>query len=392
MEIRQVNKTSSRQGFIVTFILLALLLILFAFRAVPYFSNLNQLEGAANQNFLPQVTLMKIKPNTQPIELVLPSSAQAWHITPIWARVNGYLIRYLVDIGDSVKQGDLLAEIDTPQTDQQLGQAQADLLSSIASRDLAKITTDRWQRLWNKNQEAVSKQEVDQYQANFQSAEAAVLANQKNVSRLTYEQQFKYIYAPFDGVITQRSIDLGSLVYGNINGIPQELFQIAQDHFLRFYVEVPQNYFRQIKEGIEAQVKILEFPGKVFKGVVTRYAKALDPLSRTLLTEVDVENPEGILYAGLFGKITFFMSPAAVNFVIPTTALIIRSGYPHVAVVDDKQIAHLKKVEIGRDYGKELEITQGLSTDEQIVIIASDQILEGTQVKVISSSLSKERQ
>ena len=191
-----------------------------------------------------------------------------------------------------------MAEIDTPETDEELEQAKADLVNSIAERDIAQITSERWQNLWNKNQEAVSKQEVDQYNANLKSTNAIVLANEKNVARLAYQQQFKFIYAPFDGIITQRVIDIGSLIYGSINGTPQELFQIVKTDIIRFFVEVPQTYFRQIKDGLEAEVTVLQLPGKIFKGTVTRFAKALDPTARTLLTEVDVGNGEGIYMQG----------------------------------------------------------------------------------------------
>jgi len=361
----------------------AVIVILFLLGWLPRLSNTEKIDALAEENPLPRVTLLQIKPNLKPIELILPSSAQAWHITPIWARVNGYLIRYLVDIGDVVKQGDLLAEIDTPETDEQVGQAQADLLNSISERDIAKITRDRWQRLWDKNKEAVSKQEVDQYHANYESAEALVQANQKNVSRLTYQQQFKYIYAPFDGTIIQRNVDIGSLIYGNINGTPQELFQLAQTDTIRFFVDVPQTYFLQINDGLEAEVTIGELPDSVFKGKVTRYAKALDPTARTLLTEVDVKNNQGILYAGLFGRVKFLMKPVNVNFIIPTTALIIRDGFPHVAVVDANNIVHLKRVQIGRDYGKEMEITSGLKENDRIITLPSDSIFEGTKVEII---------
>lgn len=362
----------------------AFLLILFLWGWIPHMLNAKRVAALAAEDPLPRVELLQIVPNTKPIELILPSSAQAWHITPIWSRVNGYLIRYLVDIGDVVKAGDLLAEIDTPETDEQVKQAEADLLNSIVERDIAKITNDRWQRLWDKNIEAVSKQEVDQYHANYQSAEAIVTANEKNVSKLTYQQKFKYIHAPFDGIIIQRTTDIGFLVYGSLNGTPQELFQLAQTHTIRFFVDVPQNYFRQIKDGVEAEVSVQEFPDKIFKGVVTRYAKALDPIARTLLTEVDVENNEGILYAGLYGRVKFFMRPDTINFIIPTTAIIIRSGYPHVAVVDDSLIVHLKQVQIGRDYGKQMEITSGLQENDRIVIIPNDSIREGTKVEIFS--------
>lgn len=324
-----------------------------------------------------------MKANRAPIRLNLPTSAQAWHITPIWSRVNGYLIRYLVDIGDRVKKGDLLAEIDTPETDQELAEAEAELVHSISERDIAKITKERWDRLWEKNKEAVSKQEVDQYDANLQSAEALVVANQKNVARLTYQQQFKFIYAPFDGVITQRNIDIGTLIYGNINGAPEELFQIAETHLIRFFVQVPQTYFKHIKKGLEAEIAIDEFPGRVFKGTVSRDAQALDPTARTLLTEIDIENPDGILYPGLFGELNFLLTPDTPNFIVPTTALIIRSGLPHIAVVDSLDIAHLRPVQIGLDYGKQMDITWGLQENDRIIKNPTPRIIEGQKVQII---------
>lgn len=273
-----------------------------------------------------------------------------------------------------------MAEIETPETDELVAQARADLERSIADRKIANITSDRWQRLWKKNAEAVSKQEVDEYHANAQAAEATVLANQKNVAKLTYQQQFKYVYAPFDGTITQRKIDIGSLIYGDVNGIPQELFQMVQNSIIRFFVDVPQNHFRQIKEGVEAEVSVKEFPGKIFRGVVTRDAKALDPISRTLLTEVDVENKEGLLYAGVYARVKFLIFPDTMNFILPTTAIIIRSGLPHVAVMDDHHIVHLKQVNIGRDYGKELEISFGLEENDWVITTPSDKIQEGVKV------------
>lgn len=384
MEQEHLPPRSSARRWLLVAGIVAVMIILFLAGWIPRLLNTEKIKALAAEDPLPKVVVMQIQPNTKPIDLILPSSAQAWHITPIWSRVNGYLMRYLVDIGDVVKKGDLLAEIDTPETDEQVAQAQANLRNSMIEKDIAKITNDRWQRLWNKNSEAVSKQEVDQYHANYKSAEAVVTANEKNVSRLVYEQQFKYIYAPFDGIITQRNIDLGSLIYGTVNGTPQELFQLAEIHIIRFFVDVPQNYFRQIKERIEAEVTIDEFPNKIFKGTVTRYAKALDPIARTLLTEVDVENSDNLLYAGLFGRVKFTIWPDTINFIIPTTAVIIHSGFPHVAVVDENDRVHFKQVHIGRDYGKQMEIVLGLQKDERIITLPSDRIKEGAKVQIIS--------
>lgn len=365
--------------------ILIIILLLFLLGWYPRFLNTEKIEALAAEDPLPKVVIMQITSNKNPIELILPSSAQAWHITPLWARTNGYLIRYLVDIGDRVKNGDLLAEIDTPEIDQELAQAEAQLLNSIALLEIAKITSERWQNLWDKNQEAVTKQEVDQYNANYKAAEATMISNEKNVERLRYLQQFKFVYAPFDGIIIQRDIDIGSLILGNLNETPQELFKIAETHLIRFFVQVPQNYFRQIKDGVEAEVTVQEFPEKVFKGVVSRFANALDPTARTLLTQVDVENPDDILYAGLYGRVKFLMKQDTINFIIPTTAVIIRSGFPHVAVLDQDNVVHLKQVQIGRDYGKKMEITSGLQENDRIVVIPSDGIIEGAKVDIIAT-------
>jgi RND family efflux transporter MFP subunit len=385
MEETPKQQKWGRAGWLLIILTLITLLCLFILGEIPRLSNAKKINQIAADDPLPRVVIMQIKPNKEPVELILPSSAQAWHFTPIWSRVNGYLIRYLVDIGDTVHSGDLLAEIDTPETDQLLEQALADLANSIAARDIAQITSNRWQKLWDKNQEAVTKQEVDQYKANLEEAEASVLANEKNVARLQYSQQFKYIYAPFDGVITQRLIDIGSLIYGTVNETPQELFQLAQTNIMRFFVDVPQTYYTQIKDGLEAEVTIIELPAKIYKGKVSRFAKALDPTARTLLTEVDVENSEKLLYPGLFGNVKFFMIPNEINFIITTTAVIIRSGPPLVAVVDQDNIVHLKQVHIGHDYGSRMQIT-GLSPMDRIIVNPTDKIQEGVKVQILSET------
>jgi len=371
-------KKHKKRWWLIGIIALSALILLLLFKWFKDQSQANNTDSA-----LPRVPAMQLRPNTRAIALILPSSAQAWHITPIWARTNGYLLRYHFDIGDVVKEGDLLAEIDTPEVDQQYEQAVADLLNSMSLLDIAKITSDRWQKLWDKNPQAVTKQEVDQYNANFSAAQASVLSNEKNMSRLRYLQQFKQVYAPFNGIITQRNIDLGSLIYGNINEPPQELFQLAQTYIIRFFVQVPQNYYRQIEEGLKAEVTIQEFPDRIFEGLVTRYAKALDPTARTLLTEVDVENEDGMIYTGLFARVKFLLKPEYINFIIPTTAVIFTNSFPHVATIDKDNRIRLKQVQIGRDYGKDMEITHGLQEGELIVTIPSDRIREGAEVQII---------
>ena len=254
------HQSKPKRNLLLRFILLlgiaAVIAALFLLGWFPRLANNKRNHSLAEENTLPQVAVIQIHPNINPLELNLPTSSQAWHITPIWARTNGYLVRYLVDIGDEVKEGDMLAEIDTPEIDAELARAKADLVNSIAQRDIAKITSERWQGLWERNREAVAKQEVDQYNSNLQATQALVTANENNVSRLTFQQQFKFVYAPFDGIVIQRSVDIGSLIYGNINGTPQELFRLAQTGTIRFFVDVPQTYYKQVKEGLEANVTV----------------------------------------------------------------------------------------------------------------------------------------
>lgn len=195
--------------------------------------------------------------------------------------------------------------------------------------------------------------------------------------------QFKHIYAPFNGIITKRNIDIGTLIYGTVNGPPQALFEIAQSHTMRFFVEVPQTYFTEIQNDIEAIVTVLELPEKIFSGRVTRFAKALDPQARTMSTQVDVENLEGFLYPGLHGRVKFLMEPPKNSFIIPASSIIIRSSFPQVAIVDANNIVHMHTVQIGHDHGNKMEITSGLKEDDRIVAIANDRIREGVKVEVI---------
>lgn len=362
--------------------LLTLILLLFVIGFVPRILQSNILDTNAKSTRLPSVRVATAVPNEKPTQLTLPSSTQAHHITPIWARTNGYLIKLNVDIGDVVKEGQILAVLDTPEVDQQYMQAVADLANVKASREIAKISAERWQELYKKNSEALSKQEVDERVATLTAAEAQVLASEANVNRLKQLQDFKYVEAPFSGVITERNVDLGSLITAGSNGNPQQLFQIAEIDWIRNFVYVPQNYFRAIKEGVEAQVHIREFPERTFKGIVTRYAKALDPVSRTLLTEVDIENKDRIIYPGLYTELTFFVQPDAPYFILPSSSLIIRTGEPRVAVLDENNVVHLQIVTLGRDYGKEIEILTGIKPGDKVVINPTEKIVGGVKVEI----------
>ncbi len=335
------------------------------------------------------VRTLKVHPENKETELVLPSFLDAINITPIWARTNGYLADWLVDIGDKVKEGDLLARIDTPDVDQEVVQAEGDLAAAIARESIARITADRGLELIHRNPEAISREEVDQMIAAHHQAVADIQAANGRVNRFKYLQGFKNLYAPFDGTIIERDIDIGSLITAGSTHAAQQMFQIAKSDVLRAFVNVPQNYFHLIKDGMEAEITIPQFPKKIFTGRINRNAGALDPIARTLLTQVNIDNKKGELLPGLYSEVKFKFKPEKMNFIIPVEAVIIRSGPPYVAVVDANNTLHFKEVKIGRDYGATVEIVEGLSDGEEIVTPATDRIRNGMAVRKAAQKSSK---
>jgi membrane fusion protein, multidrug efflux system len=358
----------------------AILIILFLIGLLSRLFLLSSLEEEAQMVNPLIVKVIEVKPDKNPIELMLPSITQAIRFTPIWARVNGYIKDFYVDIGDEVHENQLLAVISTPELDHQLLQAKADLSISTARLEIAQITAARWQDVYLTDKEAVSTQEVQERQSSFQVEIAAVESALQNVERLEKLKGFNKLYAPFSGTITERNIELGTLISEGSSNNLQQIYMLTQNDIIRIFVSVPQPYFRLIKVGNVTQVKVSQYPEKIFKGVIDRTAKALDPVSRTLLTQINVSNPEGLLIPGLYTEVTFTFIPDVDNYIIPSTALIIREGHPHVAVVDDHCIAHLKRVLIGRDYGRTLEIVSGLNDGDKVVINPNEKIVEGVQV------------
>ncbi len=266
--------------------------------------------------------------------------------------------------------------------DRQVEELKAELASTEAQLGLAQITAERWEALYKKNPKAISLQEVEEKQAFY----ASLLANREsaasNLERLKKLQEFNHLVAPFDGIITVRNLDIGTLVTaGSIDTIMQ-LFQIAKTDVIRAFVDVPQPFFRLIQPGEKADVLIKEFPGRVFNGWVARTSESLDSMSRTLLTEVHVINEDGALITGLYTDVKFHLIPNEPSFIIPTTALVIREGPPQVAVLNEANVVRLQNVTIGRDYGKSIEIVWGLNEGERIVTNPTDRIREGTQVTV----------
>jgi multidrug efflux system membrane fusion protein len=311
-------------------------------------------------------------------ELILPGSLQAYEESPIYARTNGYLLRWYKDMGSRVTQGELLADIDTPEVDQELMQVRANRQQIVAQMDLAKINADRYVSL--RKTDSVSQQESDQQSSGYQQAKANLDAADATVRRLEQLESFKHVYAPFSGVLTKRNVDPGALI--NAGGTGKQLFDIAKVDPLRVFVSVPQNYAPAIKIGMPASVTLQERPGEKFMGTVVRTAEAIDPTTRTLLTEVDVPNRDGRLLPGSFGEVHFRPGIDVQKLTIPVNAMLFRQEGPRVAVVGPDGKVHLRTITIGKDYGATLEILGGVEAGDRVIVNPADSVEEGQQVNV----------
>jgi RND family efflux transporter MFP subunit len=316
-------------------------------------------------------------------EIVLPGSTQAFNDTPIYARTNGYLKRWYVDIGARVAQGQLLAEIDTPEVDQQLEQARADLKNAQANSQLAQITATRWQNLLKTN--AVSKQETDQAVQDLSARQASVESMTANVHRLEQLQSFEKVYAPFSGVITARNTDIGALINAGAGGVPQELFHMAAVNKLRVFVAVPEINSPAAQTGAKATLTLDEFPGQSFEGRIVRNSDSIDAASRTLNVEIDVDNPQDRIKTGAYVFVHLKLPQAVHNstqsLTVPANTLLFRSEGLRVGVVRDGR-AELVPIKIGRDFGSTVEVVAGLHPTDQIIVSPSDSLTSGTQVQV----------
>jgi membrane fusion protein, multidrug efflux system len=313
--------------------------------------------------------------------MVLPGTLKANVESPLYARTNGYLKKWYRDIGSHVNKGDLLAEIDTPEIDQQLAQARADLTTTQANLGLAGTTTTRYQELLKSD--SVSKQDADNASGNYAARQAMVQSAEANVKRLEELESFKRVYAPFSGVITQRNVDSGNLINaGNGGNANKEMFDLAQIDPLRVFVSVPQSFGPSIHLGMKACLELTEFSGRSFCGQVARTANAIDPGTRTLLTEVDVPNPSGTLLPGSYAQVNFNVKMTGQRFTLPINALLFRPEGTIVAVVGPDSHLNLKKITIGRDFGASVEVLEGTSPEDNIVINPPDALEQGQLVKV----------
>jgi RND family efflux transporter MFP subunit len=315
-------------------------------------------------------------------EIALPGYTQAFIDTPVYARASGYLKTWRFDIGTHVKKGDLLAEIETPEVDQQLRQARADLSTAQANLSLAAITATRNENLLKTR--SVSMQDRDNAAGALAAAKAIVQSNEGNVARLEQLQSYEKVLAPFDGIITARDTDIGALIDAGANSASKELFHLAAIDRLRIYVSVPERYARAAQPGATANITLDEFPGETFQGTLVRNANAIDLVSRTLLLEVDVENPAGRLLPGAYTFVHLTLPAATQSVTLPSNALLFRQEGLQAAVVRNGH-AQLVAVTIGRDYGEKVEILSGLQTSDAVIADPSDSLISGTAVHIAES-------
>jgi len=351
-----------------------------AFALVRRFTERGALAKETERLAIPTVGVTK--PSAEPAadQLVLPAQLQAYVESAIYARTNGYLLRWNKDIGSHVKKGELLAEIDTPEVDQELSQAKAAQQQTVAQLQLAKSTAERWANL--RKTDSVSQQEADQQSSAYTQAVANNAAAEANVRRLQQLESFKRIYAPISGVITRRNTDVGALITAGSSGTGKELFDVAQVDPLRVFVNVPQTNSGSIRTGLPAYIELSEHPGQKFTGKVVRTADAIDPATRTLLTEIDVPNPDGHLLPGSYAEVHFAVPVQITRLSVPVNALLFRPEGPRVAVVGPDRKVHLKAINIGRDYGTKVEILGGLDPNDQIVVNPADSLEDGQEVNV----------
>lgn len=373
------RRASRKAGFLIGAVILALI-IAAAVTIADKFGEKKALAAETERLATPNVSVTHPSAEKSQEELVLPATVQAYKESPIYARTSGYLQHWYKDIGSHVRQGELLAVIDTPEVDQELAQARAAKQQAEAQLGLAKISAQRWQNL--RKSDSVSQQEVDQEVSGYQQAQANVAASEANVRRLEQMEGFKRIYAPFSGVITKRNIDVGALINAGNMGTNQELFDIAQVDPLRVYVSVPQTYSPAIQVGMKAFLEQREYAGQKFEGKVVRTSDAIDPATRTLLTEVDLPNSKGKILPGAYGQVHFAAHIATPRLTVPINALLFRAEGPRAAIVGADKKVKLQPVVIGRDYGSSVEILEGLQPTDEIIVNPADSLEDGEQVNV----------
>lgn len=363
--------------------IVALLLVIIAALAgvLPRWRQRTQLRAETRELAVQTVAVVCAEPGKAAAGLVLPAEVKPFLDAPIYARSSGYLTNWFVDIGGQVKEGDLLAEIDAPELRQELVRSKAELTQAEAALALAKITAERWSELLKTA--SVSDQEAAEKKADFELKSANVDAARATVRRLEELQSFSHVRAPFSGTITARGTDVGQLIVG---GSGKELFHLTQTSTLRVYVRVPQMVARAVVPGQMAELTIPELPGRVFPAKVVRTSGAMSTDSRTLLAELQVDNPKNEILAGTYAQVRFPEANAECPLTLPSNTLLFRAEGTQVGVVRSDGKVELHKVTLGRDFGSTVEILQGVSTTDKVVLNPSDSLVSGTMVRVASAA------
>ena len=346
----------------------------------------NTVRAETAQMAVPSVSVISPQRSSPAQEIVLPGNVQPFISSPIYARTNGYVKNWYADIGAHVRKGQLLAVIETPEVDQQLAQSRSNLATAQANLKLAEITKNRYQGLLATH--AVAQQDVDNAVGTYDANKAIVEADQANVKQLETLQSFEKVYAPFDGIITARNTDIGTLINsGNTGNVKTDLFHISQPGKLRVYVNVPEQYSKAATPGLTASLTLAEFPGRQFQGKLVRTAEAINFSTRTLTAEIDVDNPTGELLTGSYTEVHLKVSGQTSSYLVPVSTLVFRSQGLQVAVVRDGS-AVLTPVTPGRDFGDQIEIVSGLKGDESVIVTPPDSIVSGQKVQVVQTAVS----
>jgi membrane fusion protein, multidrug efflux system len=375
------RKRKKRRGVAV---LIAVLGILFVIGAVTglmvRFSESRALAKETESLAVPSVVVVHAQQEAPQQDLVLPSTLQAYTESPIYARTNGYLAKWYRDIGSHVEKGQPLADIETPEIDQELMQAGAARDQAAAQAQIAKTSAERWETL--QKQDAVAQQETDERTSSYVQGKANLASSDANVRRLQQLESFKHVYAPFSGVVIKRNVDIGALVNAGNGGSNQELFVVAKIDPIRVFVNVPEIYAPLIHSGVQGSIELAALNGQRFSGKVVRTANAIDAATRTLNTEIDVPNPKGVLLPGAFAQVHFSLNVKTRSLSLPVNALLFRAEGTRAAVVGRDGKIHLKPVVIGRDYGTSVEILGGVEPSDAIVLNPGDSLDEGQPVEL----------
>ena len=373
------RKQVARRTRIFTIVVLVLLALGAGRTVISRINNAKTLEANVKETARPYVRVARVRSATTGQNIALPGSLQGYVQSPVAARAGGYLRRWYKDIGSRVQKGELLAEIETPELDQQLSQAVAAQQQQVASMDLAKSTMERWEAL--RKRDAVSQQELEERRSAFAQAQANLAAAVANVERLRQLESFKRVLAPFAGVITKRNVDIGDL----IDGSGRPLFLLAQTDPLRVYINLPQAYAQLVRVGQPATITQNELPGREFKGELVRTAGAIDAATRTMQVEIALPNRDGVLLPGAFVQVALGLV-ASGALTVPANTLIIRADGTRVALVDPQGKVHMQQVRLGRNYGEVVEVLGGLTGQERLVLNPSDSLVEGDMVQVMAEA------